>query len=226
MPDDRGRSEGEGRLRPLHGGRHSLPPDVVAFNQRERLLAAVAAVVAEHGYNKATIAQIAEAASVSRRTFYENFEGKEDCFFAAYDALDDYLASLMAEAVAAQPDWADRVAATFTALLGFLASRPELARLYLVEATAVGEPMAARRNRTALRFISLLEEGRPTLGDRAPAEGIEEALVGGAVTLLTRRILAGDGAHLDRFAPAVIEFVLSPYLGVDGARAVAARRPA
>ncbi len=225
MPDDRGRSEGEGRLRPLHGGRHSLPPDVVAFNQRERLLAAVAAVVAEHGYNKATIAQIAEAASVSRRTFYENFEGKEDCFFAAYDALDDYLASLMAEAVEAQLDWADHVAATFTALLGFLASRPELARLYLVEATAVGESMASRRDRTALRFISLLEEGRSTLGDRAPAEGIEEALVGGAVTLLTRRILAGEGADLDRFAPAVIEFVLSPYLGVDGAREVVARRP-
>lgn len=222
MPEDRDRGEGEGRLRPLHGGRHSLPPDVVAFNQRERLLAAVAAVVAEHGYNKATIAQIAEAASVSRRTFYENFAGKEECFFAAYDALDDYLASLIDEAAAAQPDWADRVAATFVALLDFLASRPALARLYLVEAAAVGEPMAARRERTARRFIALLEEGRREAGDHAPAEGIEEALAGGAVTLLARRIVAGEGERLDRFAPAVIEFVLSPYLGVEGARAAAA----
>jgi len=220
---DRGRSEGEGRLRPLHGGRHGLSPDIVAFNQRERLLAAVAAVAAEHGYNAATIAQIAEAASVSRRTFYENFEGKEECFFAAYDALDDYLVSLMDEAIATQPEWADQVAATFVALIGFLASRPELARLYLVEAAAVGEPMAARRGRTAERFIALLEEGRAETGGPAPAEGIEEALVGGAVTLLTRRIAAGEGEHLDRFAPAVIEFVLSPYLGVDEARAVAAR---
>lgn len=223
MPDDRRRSEGKGHLRPLHGGRHSLPPDVVAFNQRERLLAAVAAVVAEYGYNQATIAQIAAAASVSRRTFYENFDGKEESFFAAYDALDDYLAGLMEEARAAQSDWTGRVAATFVALLDFLSSRPELARLYLVEAAAVGEAMAARRERTTQRFISLLEEGRPEAGERAPAVGIEEALVGGAVTLLARRIVAGEGEHLDRFAPAVIEFVLAPYLGVEGARAVADR---
>ena len=127
-----------GRLKPLHGGRHSLTPDMVAFNQRERLLAGLAATVAEHGYAKATIAQITEAASVSRRTFYENFQSKDECFLAAYGALDDYLATLMEEATESESEWPDRVAATFTALIAFLASRPNFARLYLVEPAAVG----------------------------------------------------------------------------------------
>jgi len=210
------------RLRPLHGGRHSLPADVVAHNQRERLLAALAAIVAEHGYNAATVAQISSAAQVSRRTFYENFEDKEDCFLAAYDALDGYLASLMEQAVEGQSQWPDRVAATFASLIGFLASRPNFARLYLVESSTVGEAMASRRDRTTERFIALLEPGRELRsGDRELAEGIEEALVGGIVTLLARRILAGEAERLADFVPAVIEFALAPYLGIDEARRVA-----
>jgi AcrR family transcriptional regulator len=213
-------------LRPLHGGRHSLSPELVAYNQRERLLAALAATVAEHGYAKATVAQVTAAASVSRRTFYENFEDKEECFLAAYDALDDYLASLMEEA-ATEGEWPQRVAATFSALLGFFASGPNFARLYLVEAAAVGEAMASRRASTAERFIALLEPGRSYRGEgRDLAEGIEEALVGGIVTLLARRILGGEGAELGRFTPAVVEFALAPYLGIDAARRVAGAPPA
>lgn len=220
-----GVEESGGSLRPLHGGRHSLSPDIVAFNQRERLLAALAAVVAEHGYNKATVAQITAVASVSRRTFYENFADKQDCFLAAYDALDSYLAALMAEAGEGRPSWPDRVAASFAALIRFLASRPNFARLYLVEAAGVGEGMASRRKQTAERIVALLAAGREDgAAERQPAEGIEEALVGGIVSLLARHVLAGEAERLDRFTPAVVELALAPYLGSEEARAVAARR--
>ena len=212
-----------GTLRPLHGGRHSLPPDIVAFNQRERLLAAVAAIVAERGYSEATVAQITQAAQVSRRTFYENFSGKQDAFVATYDALDSYLGSLMEEAGADQPTWPDRLAAAFAALIGFLASRPNFARLYLVEAAGVGEGMASRRKQTTDRLVALLAAGRGERnGSREPAEDIEEALVGGILGLLARHVLAGDAAQLDRFTADVIEFALAPYLGVAEARRVAA----
>jgi AcrR family transcriptional regulator len=207
-------------LRPLHGGRHSIPPEVLAHNQRERLLAALAACVAEHGYNATTIGQITSAASVSRRTFYEHFDGKEECFVAAYEALDGYIETLMSQAAAEKEDWSDRVAAAFRAVTAFLASRPSFARLYLVEAAVVGEAANAVRERTAQRFIELLEPGR-RLRDVDP--GIEVGLVGGIMTLLGRRVLNGEADRLDAFAPAVIEFALSPYLGVDEARVVIAR---
>jgi AcrR family transcriptional regulator len=212
--------EDPGALRPLHGGRHSIPADVLAHNQRERLLAAIASCVAEHGYNATTITQITSAASVSRRTFYEHFDGKEECFLAAYEALDVYLGTVMDEAVEAESEWSDQVAAAFVAWIGFLASRPNFARLYLVEAAVVGEGMAAAREKTAKRFIALLEPGRKY---RDVDPGIEEGLVGGIVTLLGRRVLSGEAAKLDNFAPGLLEFALVPYLGVDEARKTIAR---
>jgi AcrR family transcriptional regulator len=211
-------------LGPLHGGRHHLPPDVVAFNQRERLLAAVAEVVAAHGYNKATIARITGTASVSRRTFYEHFDGKEACFVAAYDAVDEYLARRLAELIAEQPTWPDQVAAALTGTLRFFASRPTLARLCLVESVAVGEGMASRRERTVSRLVDLLRPGREWhAGERELSEGIEEALAGGVVTLIARRVIAGEAEQLELFAPGVVEFTLAPYLGVESAREAAAR---
>jgi AcrR family transcriptional regulator len=207
-----------GSLRPLHGGRHNIPPEVLAHNQRERLLAALASCVAENGYNATTIADITSAASVSRRTFYEHFDGKEECFIAAYDALDGYIETLMKEAAKGKEEWPDRVAAAVRAVTAFLASRPNLARIYLVEVAVVGEAANAVREKTTTRFVGLLEPGRRL---REVDPGVEEGLVGGIVTLLGRRVRDGEADQLGAFAPAVIEFVLSPYLGVEEARSIA-----
>lgn len=214
------------RLRRLHGGRHSLPAEIVAHNQRERLLAAMAAVCAEQGYNQATISHITEAAGVSRRTFYEHFENKEECFLAAYDALDSHLATLLSDAGGAAGDWPDRVAAGLAAVISYLASHPRFARLYLLEAAAVGEAMVSRREASAERLVELLREGRAAAGRRDLNEGVEEALVGGIFTLLGRRIVAGRAETLGELLPAALEFALVPFLGIDEARAVARRHTA
>jgi hypothetical protein len=111
------------------------------------------------------------------------------------------------------------------ALIRFLASRPNFARLYLVEAAGVGEGMASRRKQTAERIVALLAAGREDgAAEHEPAAGIEEALVGGIVSLLARHVLAGEAERLDHFTPAVVELALAPYLGSEEARAVAARR--
>jgi AcrR family transcriptional regulator len=209
-------------LGPLHGGRHNLPRDVVAFNQRERMLSAVASVVAGQGYNKMTVANITEVASVSRRVFYEQFSGKEAAFLAAYDAVDGHLVSLLAEAADEGLDWAGQVVAVLTELTRFFAAHPDVARLYLVEAAVVGEGTAARREESAERLIALLSEGRKQkLEGGAPSAGIEEGLVGGVMTMLGRRVAAGEVEQLERFAPAAIEFVTTPYLGPTTARRIA-----
>ena len=100
--------EDHGTPRPLSGGRHSIDPEVVAHNQRERLLGALVTTVAEHGYNSTTVAQIADDASVSLRSFYEQFVDKEACFRAAYEALDGYIATLLVAALAGRGDGRSR----------------------------------------------------------------------------------------------------------------------
>jgi len=197
-------------------------PGAIAHNQRERLLGALATIVGERGYNGTTIELIAETAAVSNRTFYENFSSREDCFAAAYEALDDFLATLVEEAAAGEEEWPAQVAAASRALIAFLASRPALARLYLVESAVVGEALVELRQRSAARLTALLEPGRDDRDlEPARAAAIEEGLVGGILTLLGRRVAAGEAEELERYAPAVIEFALAPYLGADEARAIA-----
>ena len=75
----------------LPPGRHGLPRDFVVHNQRERLIAGLAEAVAEKGYGGTTIADITRHAAVSRRTFYEHFDGKDECFVAAFDTVTEQL---------------------------------------------------------------------------------------------------------------------------------------
>ena len=71
----------------LPPGSHGIPADVVARNQRERLVASMAEVCAERGYAQASVAEIAKRAGVSSLTFYKQFAGKEDCLLAAHRQL-------------------------------------------------------------------------------------------------------------------------------------------
>ena len=71
---------------PLPRGRHAAPREVVWESQRGRLLAAMAEVVAPKGYGAVAVRDVIARAGVSRKTFYEHFDNKEECFLAAYDA--------------------------------------------------------------------------------------------------------------------------------------------
>lgn len=213
-----------GELRPLRGGRHNLSPEVVAFNQRERLLAAAARAAAERGYSEMTVADVIKLASVSRRTFYEHFENKEAVFLAAYDAVDDHLHTVLAAAAEGREEWPDRVVAVISGLIDFFAGRPDLARLYLVEAQALGGVFEERAERSTTRLSELLGDGdvSSSAAERKPAEGMEEAVAAGLLASLRRRVSTGEAEQLRRFTAASIEFALSPYVGAERARSLAA----
>ena len=90
----------------LPRGRHAAPRAVVRETQRARMLDAMVHAVADKGYARVTVADVIEGAGVSRKTFYEQFTNKEDCFLAAYDAGVDGLLAAIDEALdALAPDW-------------------------------------------------------------------------------------------------------------------------
>jgi AcrR family transcriptional regulator len=204
---------GEARLPP---GRHGMPRTYVAENQRERLLNGVVEAVAEHGYEATTIAGIVAAAKISRRTFYEHFEDKEECFLAAYAMIDDHVrASMLAAPGAAEP-WPDRIRARLAALLDVLARDPAVARCYMVEPLAAGGEVAARhRDSMQLLAATLRPEPEPPGHD---VEVRDQALFGGVATLIVRRLNAGAGGRLPELLPDLVELVLAPYLGREGAK--------
>ena len=221
-PDDGAIAERQVRMTRLPGGR-GLDPELVARDQRRRILAGMVQCVAERGYNETTVVAVITAASVSRQTFYELFTDKEECFLAAYDAVVSRVDRIVLEATATETQWPRQVAAAITALLAFFSAHPDMARLCLVEAAAMGEGSVERREQDAARFDALIAIGRTQLGKGhdQPEEGAEEALFGGLTTLLTRRVIAGEAEQLGRDAPDLIEFVLAPFVGVDEAHATA-----
>lgn len=208
---------GSDRLPP---GRHGLPRVFVAENQRERLLNGVVEAVADYGWNATTIAKITAAAKISRRTFYEYFEGKEDCFAAAYEMIEAHVLDSMLAAPGAAEPWPDRVRARLAALLDVLSRDSAVARCFLIEPLAAGGEVAGRY-REAMQLLAgaLRPEPPPSELDM---EVRDRALIGGIATLIVRRLNAGGVQRLPELLPDLVELALAPYLGRAEAKQQAA----
>jgi AcrR family transcriptional regulator len=203
-------------LGPLPAGRHGYSPEQVAHHQRERLIAGLAAAVATKGYAEVTLADITREARVSRRVFYANFAGKEECFLAAFEVVVEHLGELISAAAEPQPTWPDRAVAACRAALSFLASEPDLARLCLVESRGAGPRVSARLDAALAQLAPLLERGRterPEEQERPLPDSTEETVLGSLLSLAYRKAAAGEAERLEDLLPDCVEFVLAPYLG-------------
>ncbi|MCM6776907.1 TetR/AcrR family transcriptional regulator [Nocardia sp. CDC159] len=182
-------------VRQLPRGRHGLPRETVVQSQRERILSAMAEVMAESGYVKTSVAMIIKRARVSRETFYEQFRSKEDCFEAAYERAVELLIAGIEESTAAQadsppPSGAARLDRILHAYLEGLAVEPAYARLYLVEVYAAGAQAIARRMLMQESFAALLWEA---LGAHTEEQRFAcQTLVAAISALVTARIAADD----------------------------------
>jgi AcrR family transcriptional regulator len=184
------------------------------------MLESMLRVAAEKGYEATLPADVARAAGVTEAAFFEAFGDKEGCFLEAYDAMIDLLVSRVSNAFVGTVEcpWPERVAGGLRALVELLSSEPEIARMAMVEVTAIGED-ARKRYRAALdRFVPFLDEGRAYSGqgDALPAETARLA-IGGATSLIFEEVRAGRGAELQRVLPDLVFAVLMPYLGSEAA---------
>jgi AcrR family transcriptional regulator len=206
----------------LPAGRHGLPREFVAQNQRERIITALVDTVAERGYNATTVANITKAAAVSRRTFYEHFADKEACFLAAYEMVAGHIRESMQVAAEAFEEWPQQVRAALATMLRFLAGEPELARVCMIEPVAAGGGITAHPPASRAGFVEILKAGRPEhAGERPLPEATEATLVGGIVSLIVREINAGRTGQLEQLLPDLVELTLAPYLGAERAAELA-----
>jgi AcrR family transcriptional regulator len=152
----------------LPSGRHGLAREVVAASQRTRLIDAMAQMVAEKGYPATTVADVVERAGVSRRTFYEQFDDKEACFLAAYDAGLEAVLRRIGEAVEVNPaaPWRERARAGVESFLALLASEPAFAQALQVDILTAGPAALDRRTGMLVMFGGIWRN----VHDRARAE--------------------------------------------------------
>ncbi len=154
----------------LPAGRHGLPRQFVVTNQRQRILAAVADVCSAEGYVSMSVEDIVVTSGVSRRTFYDNYRGKEDAFLAAYDEVSAQLLARVQEAYDAADGLVDRARECLRALLNFIASEPTFADMCIVEVLAAGPQAIARRNTIMSAMAALIDQAcrRGAAEDQAP----------------------------------------------------------
>ena len=141
----------------LPRGRYAAPRAVVRETQRARMLEAMVEAVAEKGYARVAVADVIERAGVSRKTFYEQFANKEECFLAAYDAgVDRLLAAIDAAPAELAPDWLAAARRAVEVYLEAMAAGPAFARAFLIEVLAAGPRALARRDAVQERFAAQL----------------------------------------------------------------------
>jgi AcrR family transcriptional regulator len=207
--------------RRLPRGRHALSPDAVLRDQRQRLLAAVPGVVAEHGYEAMSVAHLVKAAAVSRNAFYKNFSSKQECFATAHEACHEQLFEILTGPCDAGATIEDRVERSLTAGLDALASEPDVARLLFIEAPSAGEEIALRYHEWLQRYGTLLRSVAPDLPPgSSPTPEVEQVIVGGIASRVASEVLQGRAGHLRRLIAPFIEYVLAFYrLGEPGLKA-------
>lgn len=205
----------------LPRGRHGLPRELVVENQRARLISGMIGTVAEQGYAKATIANVIAAARVSRKTFYESFANREDCYRAAYEATFEFLRDRVA-AGSENEEWPESVRAGIAAFLESLGAHPDLAAFFLISPGSVGDE-SAERHRTAIReLVDVLLAKMPADSEFSAATEIRaEALAGGLSRLAAMQVSSDRATELPALLPDLVELFLRPYLGIEEAIRVA-----
>jgi AcrR family transcriptional regulator len=190
-----------------HRGRSKNDPRDAArvqFEQRARILEAVAHQIATEGYGAMGIDPIVHLAGLSRRTVYDLFpNGTPQLIMAAHQAAIDYSLARVLAAFDAQGDWASGFCAGIDAYARLLRSSDAWARLWVTE--SLGAPAEARiMCRTGCE--RLVERLEPAVGSRAAAQAMLD-VVNGA----TRRALR-DGEELptDEIAAIALRPVASP----------------
>ncbi len=193
--------------------------------QRSRLLAAAAGVVDEHGYSHTTVAHITERARVSRRTFYDLFDDREDCLLAVFeDAVGLVRREVLAAVVAAGPDWCGRVRVGLWAILSFLDREPVLAHVCVVQALRSGTRLLERREEVFGELARVLDEGRDESARSGSCPPLTaEGLVGAVSTILYGRLSRRAPEPLVGLFGELMEMIVLPYLGPAAARKEHAR---
>ncbi len=104
----------------LTGLSNGLRPERIGEIQRGRMLVAMAEMACERGAGDVSVMHVVERAGVSRRTFYEIFEDREDCFLATLEEAINRAGRYVSEVYEPQASWVVRVRSGLEAILRFL----------------------------------------------------------------------------------------------------------
>ena len=191
---------------------------------RARICQAMAQVVAERGYAAVTVSDVVRAARVSRRTFYEQFHDKEECFVETYrTGCENGIAQIDAALRALEePDWRTRLWVSLETYVSILAAEPHFAKVLLIDVLGAGSRALEMRE----RILGVYVEHYRGLRERARVEDPElpdvpdqflRGLVGGIAELVQQALLESPPAQvperLKALTPTLVSFAAAVLTG-------------
>jgi AcrR family transcriptional regulator len=191
---------------------------LVSQSQRARMLSSAVKVIAEYGYAEMSVARITADAGVSRRTFYDVFEDREDCFLCAFEDAASRARETMLTAYRQGSGWRDQIRAALFAGLELLEQEPGTAMLLVVDALKSG-PRVQRRRAELLRELShaLHESGSAARTDRGLPGLTGEGIVGAVLGVIHTRLHQSARTPLVGLGSELMGVIALPYLGAAAA---------
>jgi AcrR family transcriptional regulator len=208
------------RRRNSRGGnreRDRLFQSELAHLQRDRMVAAAIEIVGEGGYASLSVAKVVERSHISRKTFYDLFCDREDCFLAAFEQQLTQAREMLAATYASQPDWLSGMRAALTEVLDLLEENPIAAKLCLVDALAAGPRVLDSRARVLEELAGVIDQGSE--GKRRAGELVVGSVVSGALAAALHAHLVAEGPPKDNLLGVLMATIALPYLGRSAARA-------
>ncbi len=189
---------------------HGATREEVCSNQRARLCAAMVELVAVHGYGASTVADLCTLAGVSKRTLYERFAGKQECFLAAFEMVVSRAARRIFAAQEGERDWRVRLCLTFASFADEVADDPRGAQLVLVEAFGAGPEALERMERTSALLEGIVSSSfEQAPGDIAVGPVVVKGIVAGVARVARVRLMDGRSGELPGLAGELSEWMLS-----------------
>jgi AcrR family transcriptional regulator len=198
------------------------PPETLdrgAYDPAERILRALASVVAEKGYPAMTVNDVASRASISLSTFYSHFADKEEAMLAAVDSGSAQMLATTLPAFRRANDWPNAVRGAFGAMFAFCAAEPDFTKLGAIDVYAAGRRVLERRDQVIEGMEALLVPGYQTNPDASPIAG--EAIGGAIYSMIYDQVRRGAIQSLQELAPLATYVTLAPFIGVEEACEVA-----
>jgi AcrR family transcriptional regulator len=195
-------------------GRQQISRAQLSAHQRERIVGPATGVFAKRGYQETTIDNIVAAAKASVGSFYQLFDGKEECFLAVYDRILTAAKKRIAEAIADSEDWAESAYLGLRELLEIFVTDPLAARIALIEVQTAGPAATAHYNAVMDAAIEWLRGGREhyRAGADLP-ESFEQAAVAGFAFFLHQRLLTSEKLSVDALLEDGGPLILEPIIG-------------
>ena len=188
------------------------------------MLAAAVEAVGEVGYARMSVAQVIGRARVSRKTFYDVFSDREDCFLTAFSHAVEQARAIATEAYEQESGWLDGIRAALASLLVFMDDEPALARLFVVEALGASERVLEHRARVLDELAVVIDRGRfVASGTSEPPDVTAEGVVGAVFAVVHARVLDGGREPLADLLGPLMSMIVLPYLGAKAASKELAR---